>query len=87
MRTLDAFFLPPCDAQPHIYTLAYCMWLQQMKKRCTSAAEMHTFPAENLLHSNTQAIFISFYRHKLSRVKQNNEIMSYIYSHTCTLGI
>lgn len=43
--------------------------------------ELDTFSTENLLHSNTQAIFISFYRHKLSRVKQNNEIMSYLFSH------
>lgn len=46
-----------------------------------AAMETDTLPAEDLSDSSVQVIFISFHRHKWSRVKQNNEIMSYIYSH------
>lgn len=51
-----------------------------------AAMETDTLPAEDLSDSSMQAIFISFRRHKLSRVKQNNEIMSYIYSHRRAFG-
>lgn len=52
-----------------------------MSEASLAVLETDTLPAEDLSDSSTQAIFISFHRHKLSRVKQNNEIMSFIYSH------
>lgn len=82
---LNVFFLPCCHLHTCIYTVTYCMengvltlwnWTSSLLRIYYSCTQ-----------SSTRAIFISFCRNKLSRVKQNNEIMSYIYSHTCTLGI